>query len=434
MPRICRPWRRRLSDHETEQSQRVSEWRVYMAGYAYVAVDTNGKQKKGKMEAPNEERVFHTLRADGLFPVSIKELNLLNRDIQINIGNPVKPRDLSIFARQFNSIMRAGVPIIKALQMIVEQTENKTLRKAILNTEVMVERGERLADAMRNQGKTFPPILINMIEAGESSGNLEIALERITIHFEKEAKLRALIKKAMVYPIMLGSVSLVVIIIMLAFVIPSFMKMFQDMDMTMPAITLAVMNASDFVVHKWYILVGIVALITTGIIVFKNSQYGQVFFAKLALKIPIFGKYNVKTTCARFSRTLSTLIASGIPLMESIDITARTMSNIIVKKALISSKEEVARGVPLSTPLLTSKIFPPMVYHMTKIGEETGNLEQMLTTVADYYDEEVETATGSLAAAMDPIIIVVLSLIVGTLVIAMLQPMFSMYDQLGSLV
>lgn len=404
-----------------------------MAGYAYVAVDSNGKQKKGKMEAPNEERVFHTLRADGLYPVSIKELNFLTRDIKINVRNPVKPRDLSVFARQFHSIIRAGVPIVRALQMLVDQTENKTLKKAILNTELMVERGERLADAMRNQGKTFPPLLINMIEAGESSGNLEMALERISVHYEKESKLRSLIKKAMVYPIMLGCISLTVIIVMLAFVIPSFMKMFKDMDMEMPAITLAIMKVSDFVVYRWYVLLGAIAIIITGIIAFKNSRTGQMFFARLSLKIPIFGKFNVKTACARFTRTLSTLIASGIPLIEAIDITARTMTNIVVKKALMSSKEEVARGVPLSAPLLSSHIFPPLVYHMTKIGEETGNLEEMLGTIADYYDQEVETATGSIAAAMDPIIIIVLSVIIGTLVIAMLQPMFSMYDQLNTL-
>ncbi|MHB8131905.1 MAG: type II secretion system F family protein [Mobilitalea sp.] len=403
-----------------------------MAGYAYLAIDVDGKERKGKMEAPNEDRVFHTLKADGFFPVSIKELGLLNRDIQINIGNPVKPRDLSVFSRQFVSILAAGVPIVKALQMLVEQTDNKSLKKAIFNAQMMVERGERLADAMRSQGKIFPPIFINMVEAGESSGSLEISLERISIQFEKEARLKAMVKKAMVYPIMLGSVSFGVIILMLAFVIPSFMTMFEDMDMEMPALTLAIMGMSDFVVNRWYVLVAVILVIVVGITTFKNSYTGQIFFAKLALKIPIFGKLNVKTASARFARTLSTLIASGISLMEAIDITARTMDNIIIKKMLMESKEEVARGVPLSVPILASGMFPPMVYHMTKIGEETGNMEAMLTTIANYYDEEVEVATSSLAAAMDPIIIIVLALIVGVLVLAMMQPMFSMYDQLGT--
>lgn len=404
-----------------------------MASYSYIAVNTDGKQKKGKMEAPNEDRVYHSLKADGLIPVSIKELGFLSKDIQINFGNPVKPRDLSIFARQFNSIIRAGVPIVKAMQMLVDQTENKTLKKAVLETQILVERGEKLSDAMRNQGKIFPPIMINMMEAGEASGNLEVALERSSLQFEKEAKLKAMIGKAMVYPMMLGGVSLGVVIIMLAFVIPKFMTMFSDMDMKMPVITMTIMNMSNFVVNKWYVLVIVALLLILAVTAFRNSYRGQIFFAKASLKIPIFGKLNTKTASARFARTLSTLLASGIPMLEAIDITARTMDNIVIKKMLMEAKEEVARGVSLSTPLLASRIFPPMIYHMTKIGEETGNIEGMLTTIADYYDEEVEVATSSLAAAMDPIIIIVLSLIVGTLVIAMLQPMFSMYDQLDTL-
>jgi type IV pilus assembly protein PilC len=403
-----------------------------LAGYYYIAIDTNGKEKKGKMEAPDQDRVFHSLKAEGLFPVSIKEQGLLHKDIQISLSNPVKPRDLSIFTRQLVSILKAGVPIVRALQMLVEQTQNKTLKKGIKNTMLMVERGERLADGMRSQGKIFPPLLINMVEAGEASGSLEIALERMSVHFEKEAKLKALVKKAMIYPMMLGGVSLGVVILMLAFVIPNFMEMFQDMNMKMPAITVTIMSMSNFVVNKWYILVGILALLILTVTVFKSSSAGETLLAKLALQLPIFGSLNIKTASARFTRTLSTLIAAGIPLMEAIEITARTMDNLVVKKVLMESKEEVARGVPLSVPLRASGIFPPMVYHMTKIGEETGNLESMLTTIADYYDEEVEVATQSLAAAMDPLIIIVLAVVVGGLVLAIMQPMFSMYDQLDA--
>ena len=403
-----------------------------MAGYAYVAIDTYGKEKKGKMEAPDEDRVFHTLKAEGFFPVSIKPLGLLNRDINIQLSNPVKPRDLSVFTRQFVSILHAGVPIVSALDMLVEQTENKTLRKAVSSTLLMVEKGERLADAMRNQGKIFPPILINMVEAGEASGSLEVALERMAIHFEKDARLKALMKKAMVYPMAVGFISLAVVILMIAFVIPSFMKMFEDMDMKMPALTMGIMSVSDFVVNKWYIIVGVIIAITTGIIVFKHSYTGEIFFAKLALKMPLIGKLIVKTASARFSRTLSTLIAAGIPLMEAIDITARTMDNIIVKKMLMDSKEEVARGIPLSVPIKASGIFPPLVYHMTKIGEDTGNLEAMLNKIADYYDDEVEVATQALTAAMEPIIIIVLAVVVGGLVLAIMQPMMSMYDQMDT--
>ncbi|HWT26909.1 MAG TPA: type II secretion system F family protein [Mobilitalea sp.] len=403
-----------------------------MAGYAYVAIDPNGKEKKGKMEAPDQDRVFHSLKAEGYFPVSIKEIGILNRDIKINITTPVKPRDLSVFTRQFVSILKAGVPIVSALEMLVEQTENKNLKKAIQNTQLMVEKGERLADAMRNQGKIFPPVLINMVEAGETSGSLEVALDRMSTHFEKEAKLKALIKKSMVYPMMLGIVSLSVVILMLAFVIPSFMSMFKDMNLKMPPVTLAIVSVSNFVVTKWYIIVGAILAIVLGITGFKSTYKGEILFAKLGLHMPLFGKLQVKSASARLTRTLSTLLAAGIPLIDAIDITARTMDNVVIKKLLMQSQEEVARGVPLSVPLKASGIFPPMVYHMIKIGEDTGNLEAMLVTIADYYDEEVEVATQSLMAMMEPLIIIVLAIVVGGLVLAIIQPMFSMYDQLDA--
>jgi type IV pilus assembly protein PilC len=284
---------------------------------------------------------------------------------------------------------------------------------------------------MRNQGKIFPPLMINLIEAGEASGNLEVALERISVQFEKEARLRAMVKKAMIYPTMLGIISLGVIILMLVFVIPNFMNMFNDMDLEMPAITLAVMAMSDFVMDKWYLIIGVIAGIGFAMVTFKKTDRGKRFFAKLSLSIPIFGKLNIKTASARFSRTLGTMIASGISLIDAIDITARTIDNIIIKQMLMETKEEIVRGVPLSTPLMVSGIFPPMVYHMIKIGEETGSMEDMLTKIADYYDEEVDIATQTLTSAMDPLIIIVLAIIVGIMVMAIMQPMFSMYDQLS---
>jgi Type II secretory pathway, component PulF len=404
-----------------------------VADYMYVAVDIDGKEKKGKIEAQNEERVYSSLRSEGLFPIAIKEQTLLNKDINFSFTQKIKARDYSVFARQFVSIISAGVPIIKALEMIVEQTENKTLKKGLQDTKILVEKGEKLADAMRNQGKIFPPILINMVEAGELSGSLEIALDRMATHFEKEAKLKALVKKAMIYPIAVGCVALSVIILMLVVVIPSFMKMFNDMNIKMPVITMAAVSMSNFLVHKWYIVLIVVGLIAFGFITFKKSYKGQVILAKIALKMPIFGSFIIKSSCARFSRTLSTLIAAGIPLIEAIDITARTIDNVVIKKVLYDAKEEVARGVPLSVPLMTSGIFPPMLNHMTKIGEETGMIESMLVKVADYYDEEVEIASQTLTAAMEPLIIIVLALVVGLLIAAIMQPLFTMYDSLDTL-
>jgi len=260
-----------------------------------------------------------------------------------------------------------------------------------------------------------------------------VALDRMAIHFEKEAKIKALVKKAMIYPITVGIVAFAVVILMLIVVIPSFMKMFEDMEMEMPKSTLIVKAMSDFMVQRWYIIFGAIAILVLLIQIFRNSYKGKMFFAKLSLKLPIFGKLTIKSACSRFTRTLSTLLAAGIPLMDAIDITTRTMDNLVIKKILNDAKEEVARGVPFSVPLMSSGVFPPMVYHMTKIGEETGNIESMLTKIADYYDEEVEVSSQTLTAAMEPLIIIVLSVVVGLLIMAIMQPMFAMYDQLGAL-
>lgn len=403
-----------------------------LAGYSYIAVDLQGKEKKGKMEAPDEERVFHTLKSEGLYPVTIKELGILSRDINIQINNPVKTKDLSVFTRQFVTILNAGVPIVAALEMMEEQTENKTLRQAISSTLVMVQKGERLADAMRNQGKTFPPILINMIEAGESSGSLEVSLERMSVHFEKEAKLQALLKKALIYPITLTIISLAVIILMIAVVIPSFTELFADMGMEIPRSTQTIMNISNFFVTKWYIIFGVVLVLGIGVFLFSHTFKGKWFFNSLGLKLPLIGKLTIKTASSRITRTLSTLIAAGIPLIEAIDITARTIENLVIKKILMESKEEVGRGVNLSVPIRASGVFPPLVTHMMKIGEETGSMEEMLNKIADYYDEEVEATTQQLTAALEPIIIVIMAVVIGALILAVLQPMLSMYEQFDS--
>lgn len=404
-----------------------------MAGYSYIAIDNNGKERKGSMEAPDEERVFHTLKSEGLYPVTIKKLGILSRDLlNIQISNPVKVRDLSVFTKQFHTILNAGIPLVVALMMLEKQTANKTLRKAIANTHLMIQKGERLADAMRNQGKIFPPILINMIEAGERSGRLEITLERISIHLEKEAKLHGLIKKAMIYPLSIATISFGVIILMITVVIPGFMKMFEDMDMELPALTKSVMNISNFILTRWYIILGVIILLGIGLFYYTNTFRGKMFFAKLSLKLPLIGKLNIKTASARISRTLGTLIASSIPLIEAVDITARTIDNLVIKKLLMEAKEEIARGVPLSVPIQSSGIFPPLVTHMMKIGEETASLEDMLSKIADYYDEDIEISTQTLTAAMEPIIIVIMAVVVGALIIAVMQPMFSMYNQFDS--
>lgn len=402
-----------------------------MTSYSYRIIDKYGKVIRGSMEAANEETVTSSLRAQGYIPISVTPQNIFTKDLDIQIGNPVKPRELSIFCRKFVSILAAGVPIINALVMIHEQTENKVLSKAIQSVLTNVEKGETLADAMRGQERIFTKLLIQMVEAGEASGNLEIAFERMAVQFEKDAKIKAQVKKAMIYPSIIGIVSVFVIIVMMIVVIPNFMTMFNGMDIELPAFTRSVINTSNFIKKWWYLIIGALVGIAAGIMIFNRTDTGKHFTGRIRLRMPIFGKLTVKAVSSSFTRTLSTLLAAGIPMIDAIDITARTFDNVIVKNALMEAKGEVAKGVSLSLPLKKAGFFPPMVHHMAKIGEETGNIEEILEKVADYYDEEVEIASQAFMAVIEPLIIIILALIVGGLVIAIMQPMMSMYNGIG---
>lgn len=404
-----------------------------MPGFSYVAVDKRGKEKRGSLEAETRERALEQLKAEGLIPVSVREQGALNKEIDFSIGKKVKPRDLSVFCRQFVSITQAGVPMKEALQMLSEQTENKWLKRAISEVLLNVEKGNTLADSMRSQPDIFPPMLVNMVEAGEQSGSLEMAFSRMAVHFEKEAKLKATIKKATIYPIILVIAAIGVIAVMLLFVIPIFIDMFADLDIEMPAITMFVMNSSKWMTSHWYVVLAIiVGVVVAYKLIYKTTQ-GRLTIDRIKMKMPLFGKLTVKTACSQFARTMSTLLMSGISTIDALETTSKIVNNIHYTNAMLKAREEVMKGVPLSEPLEASGIFPPMVYHMTGIGEEAGNVEEMLEKMADYYDEEVEMTTQSVLAAMEPIIILFMALIIGTLVIAVIWPIASMYNGLDNL-
>jgi type IV pilus assembly protein PilC len=252
-------------------------------------------------------------------------------------------------------------------------------------------------------------------------------------HFEKSAHLNGLVKKAAVYPIVVAIVAVVVVIVMLVMVVPSFTDMFADMDMELPAITLAVVAASNFIQHKWYIIVGVIAIIVAAFNIYKQSENGKVVLATISMKAPIFGNLTVKSAASNFSRTLSTLICSGLTMVEALAIVADTMSNYLYKQKVQAMKEEVVKGVPLSEPLLADEMFPPMVGHMSRIGEETGMIEEMLTKLADYYDEEVEMTTQTVMAAVEPLIIIALAGVVIVIIGAVLSPMLAMYNGMDSM-
>lgn len=399
-----------------------------MAQYNYKAMDKNGKANKGSIEAINLDKAKEKLKSEGLIVQDIKEQGAGKK----GGGKKVKDKDLAVFCKQFSAVLNAGVTIISALEMMSEQLENKTLKRALQEAQAYVQKGGTLADAFKLNPKVFPPIMINMTAAGEMSGNLEICFDRLTTHFETANALHSKVKGAVTYPIVILIVVVAVVAVLLVGVIPQFSQMFDDLGSELPAATQMLVNLSDFLQHKWYILVIIVAAIVFGLKAFGKTEPGSLMYAKIGIKFPLFGNLTIKSAAATFSRTMATLMASGISLIDAVEQVAKMINNRIIREALLDAKTQIAKGVPLSKPLRDCGIFPPMLPQMTKIGEETGNIEDMMDKVADYYEMEVNDATDALTAAMEPLIIVIMGVVVGGIVMAIYSPMLSMYDAVDS--
>ena len=395
-----------------------------MAQYNYKAMDKNGKAKKGSIEAINLDKAKEKLKSEGLIVQDIKEQGAGKK----GGGKKVKDKDLAVFCKQFSAVLNAGVTILSALEMMSEQLENKTLKRALQEAQAYVQKGGTLADAFKLNPKVFPPIMINMTAAGEMSGNLEICFDRLTTHFETANALHSKVKGAVTYPIVILIVVVAVVAVLLVGVIPQFSQMFDDLGSELPAATQMLVNLSNFLQHKWYILVIIVAAIVFGLKAFGKTEPGSLMYAKIGIKFPLFGNLTIKSAAATFSRTMATLMASGISLIDAVEQVAKMINNRIIREALLDAKTQIAKGVPLSKPLRDCGIFPPMLPQMTKIGEETGNIEDMMDKVADYYEMEVNDATDALTAAMEPLIIVIMGVVVGGIVMAIYSPMLSMYD------
>ncbi|HOK63241.1 MAG TPA: type II secretion system F family protein [Soehngenia sp.] len=395
--------------------------------YKYVALTKDGFKITGSMESTSETEVINMIKTNNYLPVSIE------RDIESEakfelFSKKVKKKDLAVFCRQFYTMLDAGINIVNSLDILSAQTENKTLKKAIKDVAENVQKGITLSEAMKMYPKVFPTILINMVEAGEVSGNLDTILERMAVHFEKENKTENKVRSSMVYPIVLMIVSVAVVIFMLIFILPTFVGMFEGSDTPLPLPTRILIGLSDFLKSYWYIFIGIVALLVFGITSFINSENGRRLFDGIKLKLPIIKGTTVKIVTSRFTRTLSTLMSSGIPLLRSMEVVSRVVNNKVVEEKLISGIEDIRRGVPLSRMIRDVEIFPPMVDSMVKIGEESGALDDILLKTADFYDEEVDVALTRLTSMLEPLMIVFMALIIGFIVIAMYLPMFEVVN------
>jgi type IV pilus assembly protein PilC len=394
-----------------------------MAVFVYQGRTASGNQN-GEIEAPDRSAAVGELRRRSILVTKIAEKSAPK--ISFKFGGKVKDKEMAIFTRQFSTMIDAGLPLVQCLNILAEQSESKTLRSVTGQVARHVEAGSTLADALRRHPRTFDDLFTNLVEVGEAGGILDVVLQRLAAYIEKAAALKRKVKAAMVYPCAIIGVALLVVIFMLTFVIPTFAQMFKDLGADLPLPTKIVMILSDFV--RGYIILIIAGMI--GAVMALRSYYrtegGRATIDALMLKTPVFGTLVRKVAVARFTRTLGTLVQSGVPILDGLRITARTAGNKVVEKAVLQCRAAVTEGKTLADPLRTSGVFPPMVTQMISVGEQTGALDAMLSKIADFYDDEVDTAVSTLTSLLEPIMIVFLGVVVGGLVVAMYLPIFKL--------
>jgi type IV pilus assembly protein PilC len=398
-----------------------------MPTYNYSARNLTGVIQQGEIELPTREEVVGFLRRQKLIPVKIEEKKAA-LDINLSFGTGIKTRDIVIFTRQFATMINAGLPLVQSLDILAKQTENKAFAKVILQVQYDVESGHTLADALREHPKVFTDLYTNMVAAGEVGGILDVILLRLATFLEKNDALRRKIKGAMVYPGVILAVAVGAVATLLIVVIPTFQNMFDSAGVPLPGPTLFVIFLSQVLKNYWlHILAGMVATAVALRYTYSTSG-GRLAIDRILLKAPIFGNLLRKTAVARFTRTLGTLVASGVSILEGLEITARTAGNRVIQDAVMESRASIAGGDTISDPLRRAGVFPPMVVQMINVGEQTGGLDEMLSKIADFYDEEVDQAVEALLSAMEPLMIVFLGGIVGGMIVAMYLPIFDMIN------
>ncbi len=395
--------------------------------FEYTAKNSQtGQIMKGQREAQSQDDVVRYIRNNRMILVSIREAP---KTINISFGKArITTRDLVIFTRQFATMINAGLPLVQSLNILAQQTENKSLADVTRTVVYDVEAGNTLADALAKHPKAFPDLFVNMVAAGEAGGILDTILLRLATFLEKNDALMRKVKGAMVYPAVIFSVAGIAIAILLIFVIPTFQAMFASVNMELPLPTRIVIAMSGILINYWWAILG-----GAGIGMFAFRQYyqtkgGRKNVDRALLAAPVVGDLLRKSAVSRFTRTLGTLISSGVSILDGLEITAKTAGNMVVHDAVMESRQSIAGGETIAAPLARSNVFPPMVISMIAVGEQTGGLDEMLSKIADFYDEEVDVAVGTLLSLLEPIMIVVLGVIVGGMVVAMYLPIFDMMN------
>jgi type IV pilus assembly protein PilC len=404
-----------------------------MATFAFVGRSKSGAVKKGELVAKSRDEAVEQLRKQSVVVTSLEE-KASKQGFSLSFGSGMSEKDLVVFTRQFGTMINAGLPLIQCLEILSTQSENAALRKAIGEVKVQVEGGSTFSDALRKHPKIFDDLYVNMVHAGEVGGLLDTILGRLSKHIEKAMKLKGQIKSAMVYPAAIVGIAAIVITVLMIWVIPVFEKMFKDMSggkMALPAPTQLVIDMSNFAQASWYIILGVIVGCVVGLKKYYATPQGRLVIDKFLLKLPVFGDLIRKASVAKFTRTLGTLLASGVPLLEALTICAKTSGNKVVEGALLEAKVSISGGKTISEPLAKSGTFPKMVTHMIAVGESTGALDSMLGKIADFYEDEVDEAVTNLTALLEPMMMVFLGVTVGFIVVAMYLPIFTMASAIG---
>ncbi|PIC87233.1 type II secretion system protein F [Sporosarcina sp. P20a] len=403
-----------------------------MARFTYEGRDAKAI-RRGTVTATNKRDAAIKLKGQGIRVVSLVEQKetVLTKDI--TIGSPVKRDQLIMFLRQFSTLLQAGVTIVDAVRILSAQVEQASFRKILTSIQEDLRTGTPLSIAFGKHPKVFEPLILNMVAAGEVSGTVDESLDQLAEHFEKAYRTRQKVTSAMAYPVVVGIIAVAVVIFLLWFVVPMFVDMFDSVGGQLPWLTRAVMAASGWIENYWYLLILIVSAIAVGYILVRNNPKGKYILDTILLKLPIFGSIAQKSSLAMMTRTLSSMFSSSVPILQALTMTERVVGNEVISKVIGESRVSMERGGSLTEPMLNHWAFPPLIPHMIAIGEETGSLDSMLGKVADFYEKEVEAATDRLKALIEPLMIVFLAAIVGTIVLAIMLPMFSMFEQIDSL-
>jgi type IV pilus assembly protein PilC len=402
-----------------------------MPYFNYTIRDANGQTRSGKVEAPNAEELKKRLQSEGLQVLEVTEDRKAPRVPAGGYGR-VKLSDLAIFARQFSTMLDAGVSLIRCLDVLQAQTNNARLRKILMDLSARVESGESLSRSMARHPKAFSQLIIGLIRAGEVGGVLEESLQRIAGFLEKDVELRRKIRSALTYPVIVLLAAVGIVIFLVSWLVPQFASLFKELGIKeMPAPTQFLIDLSALFTERWYVVIIAVVAILIAYKLFVSTRVGRRVADRVKLRIPVFGPLHHKIVMARFSRTMGTLLASGVPILQAMETVAGVVGNSVVSDAVIESRARIREGEKIADPLQRSKMFPPMVVHMVSVGEESGSLDHMLNKIADFYENEVEMTIASLTAAIEPVMIVLLGFIVGFIVISMFLPMIEVISNLS---